>query len=443
MSFLETVKNAGVVGAGGAGFPTYAKLDCRADYVLVNGAECEPLLRVDQLLMARYPDDVILGAKRAAQEVGAGKTIIGVKGKHKEVIELLERRMEELHVQADVSVGILPDIYPAGDEVILVYQLTGRIVPEMGLPKDVGCVVINAETCVNLRRAEQGLPVTEKYLTLAGDVPAPKTVRVPVGMPIKDVIRMSGVDVPEAYAVIRGGPMMGSLLEKWDDSVTKKDKGFIILKKDHPLIRKKSCTEEHAGHINRSACEQCRMCTDLCPRFLLGHHMEPHKMMRALCYAPNDASRQPIAALCSQCNLCEYFSCPANLHPRMTNALFRKNLAEAGLRYQPQTHAYQTRTNRRYRLVPSKRLIARLGLREFDRQAPWTEESVLPEEVRIATKQNAGAAAKPVVYVGQSVRKNEVIGKVAGGALGVPIHASIDGIVTACDDKYIVIKRGR
>ena len=127
----------------------------------------------------------------------------------------------------------------------------------------------------------------------------------------------------------------------------------------------------------------------------------------------------------------------------MTNALFRKNLAEAGLRYQPQTHAYQTRTNRRYRLVPSKRLIARLGLQEFDRQAPWTEESVLPEEVRIATKQNAGAAAKPVVYVGQSVRKNEVIGKVAGGALGVPIHASIDGIVTACDDKYIVIKRGR
>lgn len=442
MNLLEIAKKAGVVGAGGAGFPTYAKLDCQADYVLINGAECEPLLRVDQMLMARYPDQVILGAWDAAEAVGAGKAIIGIKNKHKTVIEQLENRISELQMQGKVSVGILPDIYPAGDEMVLVYQLTGRIVPEMGIPKSVGCVVINAETCINLYQAEQGQPVTEKYITLAGDIPVPKTVKVPIGTPIAEVLRMSGAECLEEYGVIRGGPMMGSLLEDLNDGITKKDKGFILLKKDHPLIRKKSCTESSAKRINRSACEQCRMCTDLCPRFLLGHNMQPHKMMRTLSYAPNDASLQSIAALCSQCNLCEYFSCPANLHPRMTNAIFKQNLAKANLRYHPTSQEYAARESRPYRLVPSKRLIARLGLREFDRPAPWSEEAVAPAEVCIAMKQNAGVPAKPVVHIGQRVLKNEVIGEVDAGALGVFIHASIDGIVSACDETHIVIKRG-
>lgn len=439
MSLLETVRRAGIVGAGGAGFPTYAKLNCQAEYLLVNGAECEPLLRVDQLLMARYPDQVILGAGAAAEAVGARKAVIGVKGKHKEVIELLQQRIEQLN--APVSVGILPDIYPAGDEVVLVYQLTGRIVPELGLPKDVGCVVVNVETCLNIHNARQGRPVTEKYVTLAGDIPQPRTVRVPVGTPIRELLRAVGVTDPEAYGVIRGGPMMGGLLEDWGDSITKKDKGFVILKKDHALIRKKSCTEERAEHINRSACEQCRMCTDLCPRFLLGHGMQPHKMMRALSYARDDVSRQTLAALCSQCNLCEYFSCPANLHPRMTNTLFRKNLARAGVRYQPQGGPYQVRSSRSYRLVPSKRLVARLCLGDFDRPAPWAEAEE-PEEVRISTRQNVGAPARPVVHVGQRVKREELIGDVAQDALGVPIHASIDGVVTACDENCIVIRRG-
>ncbi len=441
MNLLEIAKTAGVVGAGGAGFPTYAKLNCRVDYVLINGAECEPLLRVDQMLMARYPDEIILGARSTAIAVGAPKTIIGVKHKHKDVIDLLERRIFELQVQSIVSVGSLPDIYPAGDEMVLVYQLTGRIVPEMGIPKNVGCVVINAETCLNLYRAEQGNPVTTKYITLAGDVPNPKTVKVPIGMPIIDVLHLSGVEHPEEYGVIRGGPMMGGLIENLQDGITKKDKGFIVLKKDHPLIRKKACTEEAAKRINRSACEQCRICTDLCPRFLLGHNMQPHKMMRTLSYAPADVLLQRMASLCSQCNLCEYFSCPANLHPRMTNALFKKNLSATDLQYKPVTTDYTARRNRSYRLVPSKRLVARLGLKNFDRPAPWVEEIVSPKEVRIATKQNAGVAAKPIVYVGQKVCKNEVIGTVDDSVLGVPIHASIDGVVSACDETCIVIKR--
>jgi len=441
MSLIEVVRQAGVVGAGGAGFPAYAKLNCRAEYVLVNGAECEPLLRVDQLLMVQYPEEVLLGARDAAAAVGAEKAIIGVKGKHKAVIDALEQHILALQLEGRVSVGVLPDIYPAGDEMVLVYQLTGRIVPELGLPKDVGCVVINAETCVNLYRAEQGLPVTDKYVTLAGDIPEPKTIKVPVGMPLTELLRLSGVSSPEKYGIIRGGPMMGTLVEAQDCYITKKDKGFILLKREHPLIQKKSCTVSRAKRINRSACEQCRMCTDLCPRFLLGHNLNPHKLMRALSYAPDRADLTVSAALCSQCGLCEYFSCPANLYPRMTNAAFKRKSAEAGLRYQPSGGPYAARESRRFRLVPSKRLIARLGLQEFDRPAPWEPEAPEPEEVHIATLQNVGVPARPVVHMGQRVVKGEVIGEAETGGLSVPIHASISGVVAAFDDSGIVLRK--
>ena len=366
MSLLEQVKEAGVVGAGGAGFPTYAKLNCKAEYILMNGAECEPLLRVDQQLMAMYPDEIIQGFKAAGELVGAQKAIIGIKGKHHDVIEILEEHIKSLGVDQYVSVGILPDIYPAGDEQVLVYQLTGRVVPEAGIPINVGCVVINSETCLNVYNAQHGKAVTEKYITLAGDIPNRKTVKVPVGTPTIDVLKMSGIEDFSDYGIIAGGPMMGPLLEDLGGFITKKDKGFIILKKNHPLIKKKSCTFEQARRVNRSACEQCRMCTDLCPRYLLGHNMQPHKMMRTLSYAPNDVEAQKIASLCCQCNLCEYFSCPANLHPRITNAIFKQNLAEAKVRYQPTETEFHARDARKYRLVPSKRLVARLVRRELD-----------------------------------------------------------------------------
>lgn len=439
MDLLEEARRAGVVGAGGAGFPTYAKLNCRADYLLVNGAECEPLLRVDQLLMARWPDQVILGAQGAAEAVGAENVIIGVKGKHKDAIEQLENRIAALGLSNRARVGVLPDIYPAGDEVVLVYQLTGRIVPELGLPKDVGCVVVNAETCLNLYRAQQGQPLTEKYVTITGDVPAPKTVRTPIGTPIRDLLRLSGVERLSGYRVIRGGPMMGSLMETAEDYVSKTDKGFILLKETHPLVQKKARKESAVRRVNRSACEQCRMCTDLCPRFLLGHRLQPHKLMRGWITGGKDL--QPAAALCSQCGLCEYFSCPANLYPRMNNIAFKQKLAEESIRYQPGEQPPKAHENRPYRLIPSHKLTARLGLGRFDHPAPWSDELLSPIEVRIATKQHIGAAAKPVVQVGQRVSKNQVIGEVERDRLGVPIHASIDGVVTACDEICVVLRK--
>lgn len=441
MSLLDMVREAGVIGAGGAGFPTHAKLTSKAEYILLNGAECEPLLRVDQQLMKLFPDEIIKGFEAAGKLVGAAKGLIGIKGKHKEVISILRNRIKALQVSDFIEVKELPDIYPAGDEQVLVYELTGRVVPETGIPIKVGCVVVNTETALNIYHANLGEPVTEKYITVAGDIPKRLTVKVPVGTPIIDVLKLSGIENFDDYAVIDGGPMMGPVMDNIDGYVTKKNKGFVILKKQHSLIRRKSVNIEQARRVNRSSCEQCRMCTDMCPRYLLGHNMQPHKIMRALNYALDDVEGQKIAQLCCQCNLCELFSCPVGLYPKSANLYFKGKLAEQNIRYKPIKSQFAARKSREYRLIPSKRLIARLGLNNFDRPAPMTEVNMEPELVHIAMRQHVGAPAVPIVNPGDYVQVGQQVGKIPEDSLGAAVHASISGKVIESENGFIVIRR--
>lgn len=435
------VKEAGIVGAGGAGFPTHVKLAAKADYILLNGAECEPLLRVDQQLMELFPDEIIKGFEAAGRLVGASKALIGIKRKHKDVVSILKKRIEALQFDRFVEVKELEDFYPAGDEQVLVYELTGRVVPEAGIPIQVGCVVINSETALNIYWASLNTPVTEKYITVAGDIPRRLTVKVPVGTPIIEVLKLSGIENFAEYAVIDGGPMMGPVMSGLDGYVTKKTKGLVILKRQHYLIKRKTLGPEQARRVNRTSCEQCRMCTDMCPRYLLGHSMQPHKMMRVLNYSLENVEDQKIAFLCSQCNLCELFSCPIGLYPKAANLNIKQKLAEKGIRYHSEQTEFHARKNRKYRLVPSKRLIARLGLYNFDEQAPMTNISLEPEVVYIAKSQHVGAPAIPIVSVGDHVNVGQLIGKIPENSLGAAIHASISGTVVEIANSFIAIRR--
>lgn len=441
MSLLDLVREAGIIGAGGAGFPTHVKLAAKAEYILLNGAECEPLLRVDQQLMELFPDEIIKGLEAAGRLVGASKALIGIKGKHKQVISILKKRIASLEIGSFVEVRELPDIYPAGDEQVLVYELTGRVVPEAGIPIQVGCVVINSETALNIYRASIGEAVTEKYITIAGDIPKRLSVKVPVGTPIIDVLKLSGIDSFEDYAVIDGGPMMGPVMNRLDGYVTKKTKGLVILKKQHHLIKRKTATVDQTRRVNRASCEQCRLCTDMCPRYLLGHSIQPHKMMRAINYQTDDVEDQKIAYLCCQCNLCELFSCPIGLYPKSANLSIRQKLAEKNIRFSTERTKFEVRKNREYRLVPSKRLIARLGLHDFDQPAPMTETAINPEVVYIAKSQHVGAPAIPIVSVGEHVNVGQLIGKIPENSLGAAIHASISGTVAEIGDAFIAIRR--
>jgi Na+-translocating ferredoxin:NAD+ oxidoreductase RnfC subunit len=440
MNTVDSVRGAGVVGAGGAGFPTYAKLNTRADYVILNAAECEPLLRVDQQLADRYAAEVVDGLSVAMHAVCAQKALIGIKGKHRGAIDALASAIALQGLSQQMEVRIIRDVYPAGDEQLLVYELTGRVVPEMGIPIQVGCVVINPETALNICHAMRNEGVVEKYLTVAGDVPQPTTLKVPVGISIRELLNSVGAG-GDAYSVIDGGPMMGALLEDLSGFVSKKSKGYIVLKNEHPLIQKKRIGIAQARRINRAACEQCRMCTDLCPRYLIGHDMQPHKIMRMLAWIPEEPDAYATAALCSQCGLCSLFACPANLHPKSANLYFREMMASCGVKYAPRKKAAAARDFRAYRLVSTKRLTRRLGLGAFDLPAPLRDEALDTDAVSISLCSHVGVPAIPQVSVGDAVAKGQTIGVVPVDALGASIHASISGVVESLDGGHIRIRR--
>ena len=441
MSLLDKIKSAGVVGAGGAGFPTHVKLASKADYILMNAAECEPLLRVDQQIMDIYCDDIIHGFEMAGRLVEAKKAIIGIKYKHKHVIQKLRQRISELNLDDYISVNELKDVYPAGDEQVLVYELTGRVVPEMGIPLNVGCVVVNSETCLNIYNSMNDVAVTDSYVTIAGDIDNPCTLKVPVGTPLRKLFELANISNIEDYGIIDGGPMMGPLLSNLESSVTKKSKGYILLKKEHSLIKNKGVDQAQAKKLNRGSCEQCRMCTDLCPRYLLGHNLQPHKMVRTQAYNIDDLTGQQTAQLCVQCNLCELFSCPIGIKPMHANNYFRAKLLNEGIKYSASKEVFEVRNNRDFRLVSTKRLIARLGLYKYDRPAPLLDKDIDISQVKIATRQHVGAPAKPIVSVGDNVVKGQLIGIIQENSLGANIHSSINGVVVDVNDNYITIRR--
>src|SRR5665648_230882 len=171
MTISEKVRAAGVVGAGGAGFPTHVKLAAQAEIVIVNGAECEPLLKTDQQLTPLYPEQLIKGLTLAMEATGAKQGIIALKDKYTDAIAALQPYLTE-----QVKLSIMPDIYPAGDEVITIWLTTGRRVPPGGIPLNIGVVVNNVQTLINVARASEGQPVTTRTLTVTGAVKNPITV---------------------------------------------------------------------------------------------------------------------------------------------------------------------------------------------------------------------------------------------------------------------------
>ena len=192
---LADIEAFGVIGAGGAGFPTHVKLKSRPDTLIVNAAECEPLLHKDMQLLLHHSDVVLKGLRTALDITGARAAIIGIKEKHDKEIALLESK-----VAGNIRVVPIEDVYPAGDEVTLIYMTTRRVVAPGALPISVGCIVQNVETLYNIGA---NAPVVDKFISVAGAVEEPATVRVPVGISFADVL--SRFRITEPGYVVRSG----------------------------------------------------------------------------------------------------------------------------------------------------------------------------------------------------------------------------------------------
>ena len=199
----------GIVGAGGAGFPTYAKLDERADTIILNCAECEPLLRLHRQLLEKHAAEIADMFHTIAETVGAKEAIIGIKKAYKKTIEAVDAVIEKY---PEMRLGLLDEVYPAGDEVVLIYEVTGKVVRPGGLPIESGVAVFNVETVYNAYRAlHENTPVEDKLVSVVAEVENPVTVRVPIGTPLDEVVALAGhVTTPNPVYFV-GGPMMGNI----------------------------------------------------------------------------------------------------------------------------------------------------------------------------------------------------------------------------------------
>lgn len=431
----EKLKKYGVVGAGGAGFPTYVKAESKVEYVIANGAECEPLIHKDLELMKAYPSEIVEGMKLMMESTGAKKGKFGIKEKHVEAIEKLQPVVKK----SEIDFSFFGDFYPSGDEYEVVYTATGRLIPPAGIPLQVGCVVNNVETFYNVYLAHKDIPVTQKIVSVSGAVNEPKTFWVPIGTTFRDLIEIAGGSKVRDFGIFVSGIMMGNLSFNLDDVVTKTTAGLIILPKEHFLITRKSQPIENMNRIGKSACDQCSYCTEFCPRYLLGYEVQPHKVMRSLGFTLTGADKwNQWAELCCACGLCTLYACPEDLFPKEACDEAKIDMRSAGIKF-VQKKEVQVHPMKEHRRVPQKQLRKRLKVDEYEVATPFEKIDFSPNIVRIKLQQHIGKKANPIVAEGESVSKGQVIASVDEKDLGANVHSSVKGTVKKIFNDHIEI----
>lgn len=437
MDIISQVKENGIVGAGGAGFPTHIKLANQAEIVIVNAAECEPLLHKDKEILKLKTDVFLKGLKIMIEAVGAQKGIIGIKAKHQALIDFLKPKLEK-----NLELITLGDFYPAGDEITLIYETTGRVIKAGNLPITEGVIVNNVESIYNIGTGE---PVTTKFLNIAGYVNHLNTFEVPLGISFREIIDYAKPAITD-YTVLVGGPMMGKLCDNLDEVVTKTTSALIILPKDHLLVTKYQITEsaKKVNKIGKSACDQCTICTELCPRYLLGHPIQPHQAMRSLVFSSENGQieqSEPHTLYCCECNLCSFISCPEGLFPSTVCINHKRKAAANGVNYEGlisnKPHPLVD-----YRKTPTRRLKTMLDLDRFEDKGSLVNFDYQPRQLKLLFKQHIGAPAKSLVKVNDTVTKGQKIATVAD-QLGSEIHTPMDGQIINITKTEITIQKER
>lgn len=436
-TLIQTMKDGGIVGAGGAGFPSYAKLDKKADTIILNCAECEPLFNLHRQLLAKFAKEILTALEQVRCAIEADRVIIAIKPTYTNAIEAVEFYLPEFK---NTTISLLPEIYPAGDEIVTIYETTGRIVKPGKLPISEGVIVYNVETMLNTYYAiNEGKGVTHKYIVVAGEVKKPIMVKAPLGMKYKDVVALAGGETIDDFAYIGGGVMTGNLVSG-TDVVTKTSNAILVLPSNHPVVLKRKTRTQISIARAMSACCQCRSCTDLCSRNVLGYPIEPHKFMRAVSKGMESDTQSVLNSMyCSQCGLCELYACPQDLSPRTLIGVAKAQLRQKGVKM-PEVAFEGVHTDRDYKKVPMGRLIGRLGLTKYNVGARFIENELNPKEVKIKLSQHIGAPCTAIVAKGDTVAAGDVVAT-AGDKLGASIHASISGQVTSVTDSYLIIKR--
>ncbi len=434
MDLKEIIKEAGIVGAGGAGFPSFAKLADGADVLVINGAECEPLLYTDYILLQKELPMVLSGIQSVLEYANIPQALLCVKDHTAKRLRL----NDGARLADKIILKCLPDVYPMGDEISLIYQATGRVVRPGNLPITAGVIVYNVETMYNVAAAvKKGEPVTWKWVTIAGDIPEAIVVKVPIGTPIDELFERNSVVVPEGYSVLDGGPSMGKLIDPARAVITKTSKGLLILPDSCEAIRTKYIDGEKSIARAETACCQCTRCTDMCPRALLGYPLEPHKMVRTAKSAVTVMPEMVLSAtLCCGCGVCESLACSQGISPKAVINEYKALLGKNKLRFVGKQEV-EPAPEREYRMVPSERWASVLGVAKFDKVAKYVGEQSSFTRVDVLFRQHIGAPSVAVVSDGDTVSAGDLIAK-AGEGLSLPQYAPVGGRVSVYSDKITI-----
>ena len=294
---VQAVREAGLVGMGGAAFPTHVKLAAREDRpvhtVLVNGSECEPYLTADYRMMFEASEPIVAGALLAARAVAARRVVVGIEDNKPQAI----RRMRATAGSVGVEVAVVRTKYPQGAEKQLVRAVLGATVPLGGLPLDVGVLVINVETAASVARAVlRGKPLTHRIVSVSGrGVARPRNLVVPIGISFSALLEAAGGVTPDAARILAGGPMMGFCVGSTGAPITKGTGAVTVL------------THDDLQRARETACVRCGRCVDVCPLSLV-----PTRLALAARYKNRDLARRYSIASCMECGCCAWV-CPAQI----------------------------------------------------------------------------------------------------------------------------------
>lgn len=315
-SLIEAIRASGIVGLGGAGFPTHVKFNVdpeRIEELIINGAECEPYITSDTRTMIDRVDDMAYGFKLLEEYLGIKKIIIGIEANKPEAIKSMQKLAED---DSCVTVKVLPSVYPQGGEKVLIYHTTGKVVREGKLPIDVGSIVCNCTTIAEIGKyAKTGMPLVEKCITVDGSaVSIPKNVLAPIGTSMTDVFEFCGGIKSEVGKVMYGGPMMGITVPDTSAPILKNTNAVLAFNYKDSVLKKSE------------ACIRCGKCINVCP-----FGINPPAIERALREKNVDNMEKYGASVCMECGCCSYV-CPANRPLVQRNKLAKDAIREAKAR---------------------------------------------------------------------------------------------------------------
>lgn len=297
---LKRVQEAGVVGRGGASFPTHVKLtpppDKKIDTLIINGAECEPYLTADHRLMLERAEEFLTGTAIVMRILEVSKAYVGIEKNKPDAIRVVQKKIKELNM-AGIKVIPLETKYPQGGEKQLIYAITKRVVPSGGLPMDAGAVVQNVGTAHSVYKAVvRGKSLCYRVVTVTGCcVKKPGNYIIPVGVPIREVLEYADTDMASVKKVLLGGPMMGIALASLEAPIIKSTSGILVLSKTTPSIQEHNC-------IN------CGACVEACPIHLIPSHLSKYVRKNRF----DDAENHNVLD-CIECGSCAY-SCPSKIN---------------------------------------------------------------------------------------------------------------------------------